>query len=118
MKDDRGPLPRRNEAGERTCLKDCAESADTTAACDNGKRTEASFSPPRVETGEVGKHIVYPFHSQLRYIRMEDCAPVRVRRVLFCIPDARIWEFVIDPPLRLGLVVYTVKSNNPLQEDV
>ena len=43
-------------------------------------------------------------------------APVRERRALIRIPQLRIRILLVDPPLRLGLIVDGIEADDALQE--
>ena len=78
--------------------------------------TEASLTPPIVETCHVCVHVVQPKQGHQRAsgtVNRYDL-PVRIRRRLFRVPHRGDWELSVDPTFNFRLVVDTVEADNPL----
>jgi len=88
------------------------------------KLTESSRLSPVVQAGHIGIHVIHPVvvvTRQFDYSKMITvwmCSPVRKWGVLTGVPQTREREFTVDPAFRLGFIIYTVKANNSLQEDM
>lgn len=85
-------------------------------------RTKSSLASPTVEASDVGVHVINPIPLMtintvtlpFEYLNI----PVTVWRVLPRVPLRRVWVLLVYPPLGLGLVIDTVKPDDPLQENM
>lgn len=77
--------------------------AGLTTVWPKNEGIESTALPPVIERGNIRKHEV---------------DPIAIRWVLLGVPFAGNGVLPVEPTFRLALVIDTIKSNHPLQEDV
>ena len=122
MKDDRDLQLPHSAASARRCLSQACQHIGKKSPNHSGL-TEPASSSPSIQGSHVGIHVVNPKRQKSVPIYgrspSDYCnSPIAVRWSLSSVPGTRDWELAVKTPLRLGFVIHTVESYNPLEEDV